>query len=166
MDDDEISCQIPENAPGHPPGDKTYCHLLIKLMRLASHNRKRLSSAYAMRQTPDQIVATVREMNKALDELNSPSQRKEDLGGPLDKVRSAHGITLRQAQSLQSHYFSLIFDINRILACPWSRVHAFAAKDSTARVQIETSCGLVAETSRAVIMATKLIQLDASSPTL
>jgi hypothetical protein len=76
MDDDEISCQVPESALSGRPGDTIYCHILIEMMQLCSTAKKRLSSARALRQTPDQQMETVRDLNKELDELKRSTQNK------------------------------------------------------------------------------------------
>jgi hypothetical protein len=165
MDDDEISCQVPESALSGRPCDTIYCHILIEMMQLCSTAKKRLSSARAMRQTPDQLIETVWDLNKELDELKRSTQNKYCLDGSLTS-QLPKGITLRQAQSLQFHFFSLVLDINTPLTYPWSGIYTYAKKDRAAFAQVETSCNAVAHASRSTILATRQIRIDASCSAL
>jgi hypothetical protein len=166
MDDDEVSCEVPESVLSGQPGHTIYCHILIEMMRVSSTAEKALSSARALRQTPDQLIDTVRDLNKELDELKRSTQPKFCLDGPLDVSQLPKGITLRQAQSLQYHYYCLVLDINTPLAYPWSGICTYAKQDMAAFAQIETSWSAVAQASRSVILATRQIRLDASCSAL
>lgn len=166
MDDDEVSCQVPQNALSGRKGDTLYCHIMIKMMRLLSTSRKRLSSARALKQTPDQLIETVGILNKDLEELKLSTQKDLSIDGPLDSFQLPNNITLRQAQSLQSNYFSLALDINTPLAYPWSSVWSYAKQHTNAFAQIEASWNAVAQTSRAAILATRQIRVDGTCSTL
>ncbi|KAJ9610300.1 hypothetical protein H2200_005077 [Cladophialophora chaetospira] len=166
MDDDEISCQTPENASSGRPGDTIYCHMLIKLMQLSSTAKKRLSSARGLRQTPEQLIETVHDLGAKLDELKSSTQHQFCLDGPLEVSQLPNDLTLRQAQSLQYHYFCLVLDINTPLAYPWSGICTYAKHNKSAFDQIKISLNLVAEASRSAILATRQIRIDASCSAL
>lgn len=147
------------------PGDTIYCHILIEMMQLCSTAKKSLSSARAaLRQTPDQLIETVRDLNKELDELKRSTQNKLCLDGSASQLPK--GITLRQAQSLQFHYFSPVLDINTPSTYPWSGIYTYAKKDRAAFAQVETSCNAVAHASRSTILATRQIRIDASCSAL
>ncbi|KAH8691680.1 fungal-specific transcription factor domain-containing protein [Talaromyces proteolyticus] len=166
IDDDEISSQVPEKALSGQLGDTIYCHVLIQLIRLCSTTKKRLSSAQALRQTPAQLIETIRNLNQELDGLKRSIQPDFALDAPLETSQLPKGMTLRQAQSLQSHYFSLVLDINTPLAYPWSGVHTSIDQDMAALAQIGASCDAVARASRAAILATRQIRVDASCTAL
>ncbi len=174
MDDDEISCQIPATAMSGRPGDATYCHILIELMRLSSTAKKRLASARALRQTAEQLLENVRDLNNELEHLKRSMQHRFRLDEPVSRedfsssqLLPQQAITLRQAQSLQSHYFCLVLDINTPLAYPWSGICTYAKRlDVTALAQMEASWNAVAQAARSVILATRQIHVDASSSAL
>jgi hypothetical protein len=174
MDDDEISCQIPATAMSGRPGDTTYCHILIELMRLSSTARKRLASARALRQTAEQLLETVRDLNNKLDRLKRSTQHRFCLDAPvpLEDFSSStslpeQAVTLRQAQSLQSHYFCLVLDINTPLAYPWSGMCTHSKRlDVAAFAQMEASWNAVAQAARSGILATRQIRVDASCSAL
>jgi hypothetical protein len=146
--------------------DTIYCNVLIELMRLCSATKKRLSSAKALRQTPAQLIETVRSLSQELDALKHSMQHIIVLDAPIELAQLPQGMTLRQVQSLQAHYFSLVLDINTPLAYPWSDVRESVEQDMAALVQIETSCNAVANISRAAILATRQIRVDASCTAL
>ena len=166
MDDDEISCQAPQTSLNECPGKATYCRTLIELMRLSSTAKKRLSSARALKQHPHQLMETVCDLNKQLHELKLSIQGKICLDSPLEVSRLPEDITLWQAQSLQSHYFCLVLDVNTPLAYPWSSIHTYAKQHVAASVQIDASWNTVAQVSRTAILATRQIRVDASCSAL
>ena len=166
MDDEEISCQVPDSAGSGQQGDTIYCKLLIEMMQLSSTAQRRLSSVRALRQTADQLISTVRHLNEELERLKLSAQHKFPLGGVLDSFHLPNGLTLRQAQSLQYHYFSLVLDINTPLAYPWSGICTYAKQDTAAFSQMQRSLNAVAQTSRSAIIATRHIQIDASCSSL
>ena len=146
--------------------DTIYCNVLIELMRLCSATKKRLSSAKALRQTPPQLIETVRSLSQELDALKHSIQHIIVLDAPIELAQLPQGMTLRQVQSLQTHYFSLVLDINTPLAYPWSGVRESVEQDMAALAQIETSCNAVANVSRVAILATRQIRVDASCTAL
>lgn len=146
--------------------DTIYCNVLIELMRLCSATKKRLSSAKALRQTPAQLIETVRSLSQELDALKHSMQHIIVLDAPIELAQLPQGMTLRQVQSLQAHYFSLVLDINTPLAYPWSGVRESVEQDMAALAQIEASCNAVANVSRVAILATRQIRVDASCTAL
>jgi hypothetical protein len=166
MDDDEISCQVPQRALSGRSGDTIYCHLLIEISRFSSTAQKQLSSARALRQSPDQLIETVRGLNKELDKLKSSAKHHICLDGQLEDSQLPQNITLSQAQSLQSHYICLVLDINTPLTYPWSGISSYTEQDTAAAAQIENSCDAVAQVSRSAILATRQRRVDASCSAL
>ncbi len=162
MEDDEISCLVPPVAPGGRPGNATYCHMLIEMMKLSSLPKKRLSSARALRQSAEQLVETVRELSHGLDEL-----RKFLLVDTLlDLSTLPEGINLRQALSIQYNYFCLIMDIHTPLATPWSVPFSSAKEGTAVSSRVEVSCAAVAQASRDAILTSRQIRVDAACPSL
>ncbi|KAF2101307.1 hypothetical protein NA57DRAFT_72748 [Rhizodiscina lignyota] len=98
MDDDEISCHVPQSASNKQHSSTVYCHILIKLMQLSSNAKKRLSSARALRQPPDQLIENVRDLNKGLHELKCSVQHEFSLDNPLEISQLPHD-TAASAQS-------------------------------------------------------------------
>lgn len=139
---------------------------MIKMMRLLSTSKKRLSSARALQQTPSQLIETVASLNKDREELKVSMQKDFNIDGPLEAFQLPSNITLCQAQSLQYHYFSLALDINTPLAYPWSLVWSYAKQNTNSFAQIEASWNAVAQTSRAAILATRQIRVNATCSTL
>ena len=167
MDDDEISCQVPQTALSGKPGETTYCHILIDLMKLTSSAKKQLSSARALRKTPAELLEAVQALQRELEEARrSAAQRGFPLESTLVASQLLSGLTMCQAQSLHYHYVLLVMDINTPLAYPWSNVNVYARKDGATLAQIEVSVDAVARASRSAILATRQIQINASCSSL
>lgn len=166
MDDDEISCQVPLSALNGRSSDTFYCHTLIKMMQLASTAKKRLSSARALRQTTEQLIKTVRKLRKDLADFKCSVQQRMCLDGALDASELPAGLTLREAQSLQAHYFCLVLDVNTPLTYPWSGISTYLADNAAAACQVEASRNEVAHASRSAILATRQVQIDCNCSAL
>jgi hypothetical protein len=162
MDDDEISCQIPEEALDCQMSSTVYCKFLVQLMQLSSIAKKRLSSPAAMRQSPDQLIETARDLNGKLDELKRSIDRALCFDGSLGDLHPLNGPTTRQAQSIQSHYISLVLDINTPLTYPWSGIFQYSKKDAATFAKLEVACTAVSHASRSAILATRQIHVDAN----
>lgn len=143
-----------------------YCRHLIELMQISSATTRRLSSVQALRQKAEELITTVKELNEQLEKLKLSSQAPFPLDEPLDPSHLPNELTLRQAQSLQYHYFSLILDINTPLAYPWSGIYTYAKHSTPAFDQIQKSVASVAQASRSAIVATRDIRIDASCSSL
>lgn len=138
-------------------------------MQLCSTAKKRLSSARALQQSSEQLIQAVSSLVQELDNIKDRAIRryKFSLDGPLDLSQlPTLGLTLRQAQSLKANYCCLVLDINTPLSYPWSRIYLHAEQDPVALAQVEKSSAAVAEAARCAILATRQIQVDASSPAL
>ncbi|KAK5031026.1 hypothetical protein LTS07_004761 [Exophiala sideris] len=130
------------------------------MMQLASAARKRLSSARALRQTTEQLIKTVRKLRKDLEDFKCSVERDLCLDNPRDTSRVPAGLNLRQAQSLQSHYFCLVLDVNTPLTYPWLGISTYLADDAAAASHVETSYNAVAQASRSGILATRQVHVD------
>jgi hypothetical protein len=166
MHDEEISCQIPQEASSGRLCDTIYCHALIEMMRISSAAQRRLSSAEALRQTPSQLVETIQDLNKTLEGVKSSLQRKLSLDISLEVPQPPEGITLRQLQSLQNHYFCLVLNINSPLAYPWSDICTNPKQDSAVFAQIEASSETVAQAARSAILSTRQQRFNSSCSAL
>jgi len=139
------------------------------MMQISSEVRKRLGTPRALKQTPEQLFDIVHDLTKKLNDLKdyASQQYRFTLDRPLDTFRLPEvGLTLRQAQSLQSHYFCLVLDINTPLTYPWSGLRLRVEQSASALAHIEISCKAVAQISRSAILATRHIHIDASCPAM
>lgn len=166
MDDDEISCPVPQTALSGRPSDTLYCHMFVRMMQLSSKAKKLLSSARALKQSPEQFIEVVANLNKELDDLKRFSKNHFCLDNTIDSCKLPEGMTLRQAQSLQSYYFCLALDVNTPIAYPWSATSVYARENLHAAIQVESSLNTVARVSRSAILATRQLRVDASCSSL
>lgn len=166
MDDDEMGCDIPDCVQGGRAGDHLYCHTLILLAQLSSSAKKRLSSAKALRQTPDQLIQTVHDLNTELENLKATIDSQFDLAKPVEPLDLPDGISVRQAQLIQCYYFCLVLDVNTPLVYPWTGIGKYTSSTSPNFAQVKASCEAVAQVSRTAILATRYIHVDASCPSM
>ncbi len=78
----------------------------------------------------------------------------------------ANGLSLNMALLIHFTYYGLLFDIHTTLTYPWSRGIINLRRHPTFRTQVERSYAVVAEASRAVILESRFIHLDAACPFL
>lgn len=135
-------------------------------MQLSSKAKKLLSSARAQKQSPEQLIEAVANLNKDLDDLKRLTQDHFCLDAPPENRRLPEGMTMRQAQALQSYYICLVFDVNTPIAYPWSPTSIYARQNLHAAIQVESSLSTVARMSRSAILATRQIRVDASCSSL
>ncbi|OAL20512.1 hypothetical protein AYO22_08813 [Fonsecaea multimorphosa] len=130
------------------------------MMQMASTVKKRLASARALRQPTEQLLQTVRNLKQDLSELKRSVKQNIFLDSAIDVTRLPGGLTLRQAQSLQSHYFCLVLDINTPLTYPWLGISAYLEDNMEVASQVHAAYDDVARVSRSAILATRQINVD------
>ena len=114
-----------------------------------------------------QLVESVRALNDQLGEIKTYAEsRSIYIEASLDDLRPLDGMTLRHLQSLQSHYFCLLLDVNTPHFYPWLNIAAHTKHDPEALAQIDASCDAAAGAARSVILAARNIRVDASCPAL
>jgi hypothetical protein len=164
MDDNEVSCEIPTSAPPGCIVNVLYCTMLIKYAQLSSMVTERLSSVQTFRQGPEEIIKTVCELDEHLHDMKDSMQHILSLDAPLDPSNLPHGITLQQALYMQHAYYGTRFDIHTVLTYPWFYSILSSTQHPAFRSQMEKSSEIVANASRAAILATKYIHIDANCP--
>jgi hypothetical protein len=166
MNDDDISCKIPDQASSAAQGDTIYCKLLIELMQLSSAATRRLSRLCAQQHSPRQILDTVGQLNVEMESFKSSAQSRFPFCDPVDPSHLPSGLSLRQAQSLRFHYFAVSLDINTPLTYPWSNMATYLKPDTPDFTQMRESMKIVSQISRSTIMETSHIQIDAHCPSM
>lgn len=136
-------------------------------MQLSSFATKQLCSAKALRRSPDELVQVVCELDAKLDEVRASIQQTLDLQLPLDLTNPPSTLTAHQAVVIQVTYYALLWDIHTIVTYPWLRAILDTRQHQpSSNAQIELSSAKVIETSRAAILDSKYVPIDANSPIL
>lgn len=121
---------------------------------------KRLSSISVSCHRTESLVQTVRELDKRLEALKDSLQQTVPLDSPVDPSNLPPGLCLDQVLYIRFAYYSTVFDIHTPLTYPWSQVIFYSKQQPNLHTQVTRSVQIVAETSRATILATKYIHID------
>ena len=140
--------------------------VLIKLHRLCSLVGKSLTSARAFRQKPAELLEVVTFLDQKIRLLSEDVQRVLRLDCPLDPSRLPDNLSLHMALAIHFTYYGILFDIHTTLTYPWSRGIISLRRHPSFRTQVEKSYTIVAEASRAVVLASRHVHLDAACPFL
>ena len=166
ISDDEISCQIPDSCPDGISTNINYFQLVVKICQISSQAMSNLSSARALRQSPEELISAVSALDGKARDLSLSLNSSGILRKPSD-LREMHA-DLSESQMLSIHflYHALILDIHSALAFPWPYRTSNLVRRAEFRDQIEQSSALVADTSRNVILALRSVHVDANSSVL
>ena len=166
IDDDEISCRVPHLAPSGEFVNVTFCTIYIKLCQILSRASKRLSSARALRQSKEELVKAITELDQEIASFKLSIKDITTLDEPLDLAKLPAGFTIGQITWIHFLYYSLMLDIHVPLTCPWFHDPTNNQEVMPFLDQVERSSSIVANSARAAILATRFVELDVNSPVL
>ncbi|KAJ9494771.1 hypothetical protein H2202_009672 [Exophiala xenobiotica] len=164
IDDEDINCPLPTSERSDGSVNARYTQACIKINHLSSVTRKMLFKASAWRQAPRHLVNNVTTLQMKLEELRASLKLQCQIDLPMNITKPPAGLNMQQALSIQFLYYNLVWDIHTTLAHPWFRGVTGLDRHPDFQVQISQSCAIVAETSRATILDSRFIQLDANCP--
>lgn len=107
---------------------------------------------------------TLISLDQELEELKELKQQVFCLDTPIDPSSLPASLSLHQVIYLQYAYHITLLDIHTALAIPWSQKILTIMQDPSLAEQLELSAQKVARSCRSVILATKHINIDASTP--
>ncbi|KEF57071.1 uncharacterized protein A1O9_07261 [Exophiala aquamarina CBS 119918] len=163
IDDDEITCLVPDASLGPGASHSLYPMFMTKLHRFFSMVSKRLSKVRAHGQTQEQLAKTVGELDEELQGLKKSLSLHLDLDKPVDTSDLDSTLTLNQTLALHFTYYHLVLHLHFPMACPWSWTGT--QNPSTSFLEQATKSSIaVATASRATIMSTRLLSVDVNSP--
>lgn len=156
IDDDDISCQIPTRVPPNSRDSLEFCTLSTKHAKISSQIAKRCSTVAAYRQTPEQIIRTVCELDQQLREWCGTIPLSMRPGAVFDPSTLPTNFQLVHVIYLHYSYFGSLISIHSIFTYPWS-VMLDRDKSPQLREQLNLSTEIVADASRSIILMTKYI---------
>jgi hypothetical protein len=168
IDDDNISCQVPTAiAPGSTINIEIFTHI-IKHAQISSLISKNLMSVRAMRsfqQDPTQLLSTVNEMNRQLENFRDSLPAYLRPGAPIKQ--SSEGLSLpRFIHIIYLHfaYYGSLMATHILLFYPWISARFITENSDAFRSQIAISSNTVAEAARNIILTARYIDVDVASP--
>lgn len=142
----------------------SYIRAVIRICQLSSLATRRLSSAKAFRQTPEEWAETVIELNEKLRDLKRVLKEHLNFELPFNLAAVPSELTSHQAISLQFLYYALVWDIHCALAHPWSRGVLGVEGQMAFQSQIRESSAIVVETTRMAVLDCRFIEIDGKCP--
>ncbi|KAK5046474.1 hypothetical protein LTR84_008277 [Exophiala bonariae] len=164
IDDDDISCEIPnETCPGSTI-DIQACTALITHAKLSSRISKSLTSVKAFRQSPSEFLQTATSLDAELREWR---QSLPITMRPVDKLTAfripSNSITFSTTY-IHYAYYGTLMAIHTMIAYPWIRSTVFDHdRDMVDHDQIIASSNIVADAARNIIVIARSLGIDAAS---
>lgn len=142
-----------------------FCTIHVKLCQILSHAAKRLSSAKALRQSFEDLLGSVCQLENELAAFTSSVKHIIQFDSPLDLTAIPIGFTVDQTMSLYFLYYMLLLEIHTPLTIPWFG-QTSSTGDQAGQNQVERSSSVTANACRALILATGYTRLDANASVL
>lgn len=163
LDDDNISCEIPNSAVPGSTIDPVVFRNVIKHAQICSAMSKSLSSVRTFRQSPKDLMEIVRQLDSSLDvwwsllpaDLKSAgtlSQEKTRFPQNRDTIRFCH------------MYYGSKIALHANFTYPWISVLLGGNRNKAFLDQLAFSARIAAESAREIIISTRYIDADVSSP--
>ena len=165
IDDDNISCEIPDHCPFGSMIDVSFFKHSISMGKTVHQIASRLCSVTAMRQSPLDFVRAANEIGEQIEAW------RENIGADFQTPgRPVKADLLRPNLSplhiiyLQSMYFSTIQSTYAIFAFPWVSSILGIEKDQSFQKELTIKASKVADAARNIILIAKALDLDAALP--
>lgn len=167
IDDDHISCEIPDHAPPGSMIDVEYFKHAISIGKIITQMSRRLCSVTAMRQTPDELVNAAEDIGAqveawheriGVDVFQTPGRAITACPLLRPNLRPLH------IAYLQFVYYSAIEAAYAIFAFPWVASILGMEKNPSFQKQVALNTSKVADAARNIILIAKVTELDAALP--
>lgn len=165
IDDDNISCEIPTQAPPGSTIDVQFFRHAVKAGQVVAEMGRRLCSVRALRQSPTDII------DAANDILQTTLAWRDDVGADFQTPgKSINAASLRPNVRplhiiyLQLLYYSSIQFTYAVFAFPWVGSILGLEKHPCFQEEAPIRAAQVAEASRMLILIAKSMDLDAAMP--
>jgi hypothetical protein len=137
---------------------------IIKHAQILSLISKRLATVKSFRQTPKQITETVCELDMQLQQWRESLPPFLQPAEPIKLNELPRGVHLYHVMYIRYAYFGSVMAIHSIFTYPWNSAVFGTGQTPLLRNQISLSTNIVVEAARSIILDTKYIDINASSP--
>jgi hypothetical protein len=136
----------------------------IKHAQINSIVSKRLATVKAYSQTPRELIQTVLEMDNLVESWRKTLPHHFQPTTPIKYSSIPEGLHLQHILYLRYAYYGSLLAIHTIFTYPWTGAIIRTDSSTAFRDQVVLSTKAVVEASRNIILTTKHIDIDASSP--
>lgn len=165
IDDNNISCEIPEHATQGSTIDVIYFKHAISMGKIINQIAQRLCSVAALRQSPDEIIHATDEVGQQIEAWrNSIGVDFQTPGSPVKASLLRQNLRPLHIIYLQYVYFSALQSTYAIFAFPWVSSILGIEKNPSFLKEVATKASTVADAARSNILIAKATELDAALP--
>ncbi|OQV03055.1 Fungal specific transcription factor domain-containing protein [Cladophialophora immunda] len=165
IDDDNISCEIPRQAPPGSTIDVKFFTDAVKAARLASDMGSRLCSVQALRQNPAEIIEAANDIRRKAEEWREGVGADfQTPGKPIQLALLRPNMRPLHIIYLQVMYYLGIQSNYAIFAFPWVGSILGLDKHPHFQEQAAIRATQVAEAARMLILIAKSMHIDATIP--
>jgi len=160
--DEDISCQVPTSAPGGGFVNMNFCRISIELSQFSSAASRRISPKSASSQGPEDLAASVGEINEKLMSWKQSIRHIIDFDRDIDLANLPDGLSLQQTVHLYFCYFNIVLEMQGAFIKPWSKALFWPTHQEILESAFENSAAMAAEVCRRSILSTKHVQINAN----
>jgi len=136
----------------------------VKHAQIASKVSKRLATVKAYTQTPRELVQTVSEMDSLLEDWRKSLPDHLQPSHPIKYSTIPEGLFMCHVLYIRYAYYGSLLAIHTIFTYPWTTAIITTDHSAAFQDQVARSTNTVVEASRNIILTTKYIDVDTSSP--
>lgn len=132
----------------------------VKHAQITSKISKKLATVKAYTQTPRELVQTVTEMDNLLKDWQKSLPHHLQPSTPIKYSAIPNGLLIQHILYIRYAYYGSVLAIHSIFTYPWT----MGIVSTDFRDQVALSTNAVVEASRNIILTTRYIDVDVSSP--
>lgn len=138
---------------------------MVQMAKLLSRIVRELSSAAAMRQSPEYALTRISALDEELQAFADSLKDVLDLKQPSHLAPRMEGLIMEQALRVRLMYFEVVFALHSTISRPWLRLVCPRQAESVPyERQILHSSEVAASAARSVILACSNMHLNAQCP--
>lgn len=164
IDDEDISCQIPLHIPQKSSVEVQMIVHKVRFAQISSQISRRLASVKAFQQPPDELIKTVAELTKQLEQWRVEQSTTSGLGTSSNAASSASPYCGPFDKYFDYAYYGGLSAIHQTFAYPWIANLIGSEENSSFRDQVAQSTSIVADAARHMILIAKHSTIQANTP--
>lgn len=164
IDDANISCEIPDQAPAGSTINVPFFKHAIKVNQFTSQIQGRLLSVAALRQDASAFIHAIEGLSEQIEIWRKNMSDLWEVGKPIVKDQLPSTILPLHIIYLHYAYYAGIQAVYNVFTCPWLTAILNIEKQPWYLHQVAAKTQQVAQASRALIFIFKSMELDAGLP--
>ncbi|KAJ5746512.1 hypothetical protein N7520_011694 [Penicillium odoratum] len=164
IDDEEISCEIPSKKVDGSTMDLDFFTYAIRHAQLSSQISHQLLSAKALRFGPTSLIDRVKNMLQRLEMLQRTLPAHLKIDSAKGNALSPSAIRYDHIMYLHDAYYGSLMAIHSLFSYPWIWLLDNMENNVAVQSQMAASSVALAEAARNIILASRVLEINPSSP--